>query len=38
MPGRGCHPAMLTRLIRLACNLCLFLWVLALLFYVLGSC
>ena len=29
---------MLTRLIRLACNLCLFLWVLALLFYVLGSC
>ncbi len=29
---------MLTRLIRLACNLCLFLWGLALLFYVIRSC
>ena len=38
VPGRGCHPAMLTRLIRVACNLCLFLWCLALLFYVIGSC
>ena len=29
---------MLTRLIRLACNLCLLLLGLALLFYVIGSC
>lgn len=29
---------MLTKLIRLACNLCLLAWGMVLLFFVLGSC